>query len=873
MTTETDDPNVVGRIHHFLLPADGWGAAADAREVKDLAGEAQQDLKAWRNKIKSKPSKTQVDRMVNLGRRVESLWRLTLRRLQVAEAEARRDIDYFGKQPSVVEPGAAGTKVQAVTREQIEETLNDPNGAYQRLRRVMDAWNALWFWPLTERATGGATPPTLDEWLAALEAILGLQGKESKMTGQQTFGAASTWEELNDAERADLEFALVSDIEIATKQHAWLHVCENIAADQGFFHWELDFASVFGRGGFDLQVGNPPWVRPRSDEASLLAEYDPWWQLVNKPTEAVKAARRKMTLATPDSVNSYVDLAIIAPLTSRYLGDPGVFSVLEGLQPDLYRCFMLLVWRNANTAGTSALVHLESHFTDEKSGALREATYVRIRRHWQFINELHLFEIQDQKRYGVNVYGAVRDGADFLHAVSLFHPETVTRSLKHDGSGPEPGIKDALGNWDLTPHVGRIFRVTDESLRAWAAILDVHTESYRRTPMVYAINKSAESVLEKLAPLPLMSTLPLYFSRGWDESIDRRKGFFDVDWGAPASWADIILQGPHLFVNEPFYKSPNETMLHQQDWTGYDTEAIEAEDIPVTAYRPAVDRLAYDEAYGRWAIDGKRSPRDHYRVAWRSMAANTGERTLIPAIIPPGAAHVHGVSSLGVPTLGMSALVSIAGFMSSLIADFSIRSVPKSIIPIDALGRIPVDLGHTLLPKLLLRTLRLNVLTSAFSELWEEVFDETFLSDGWTCEPKWATVTGLSDVSSTWTEAVPLRRAADRRQAQLECDALVALMLGVSADELCTIYRTQFSVLRGYDESKYCYDAGGRLIASSVMRLYRQRGENLTLEERTWTHPQSGVEYVFEFPFQSFDREEDMRKAYAHFSSMLEEKA
>ena len=263
MTAETDDPNVVGRIHHFLLPAEGWGAAADAKEVKDLAGEAQQELKAWRNKIKSKPSKTQVDRMVNLGRRVESLWKLTLRRLQVAEAEARRDIDYFGKQPSVVEPGAAGTQAQAVTREQIEETLNDPNGAYQRLRRVMDAWNALWFWPLTERATGGATPPTLDEWLAALEAILGLQGKESKMAGQQTFGAASTWEELNDAERADLEFALVSDIEIAKKQHAWLQVCENIAADQGFFHWELDFASVFGRGGFDLQVGNPPWVRPR----------------------------------------------------------------------------------------------------------------------------------------------------------------------------------------------------------------------------------------------------------------------------------------------------------------------------------------------------------------------------------------------------------------------------------------------------------------------------------------------------------------------------------------------------------------------------------------------------------------------------------
>ena len=94
----------------------------------------------------------------------------------------------------------------------------------------------------------------------------------------------------------------------------------------------------------------------------------------------------------------------------------------------------------------------------------------------------------------------------------------------------------------------------------------------------------------------------------------------------------------------------------------------------------------------------------------------------------------------------------------------------------------------------------------------------------------------------------------------------------LTVDELCTIYRTQFPVLRGYEQNDL-YDANGRKVPGDMNRLYRKVGENLTLEERTWTHPQSGVEYVFEFPFQSFDREEDMRKAYAHFSSMLEEKS
>ena len=47
--------------------------------------------------------------------------------------------------------------MQAVTREDIEKTLSKRNGAYQRLRRVMDAWAALWCWPLTD-ADGDRSP-------------------------------------------------------------------------------------------------------------------------------------------------------------------------------------------------------------------------------------------------------------------------------------------------------------------------------------------------------------------------------------------------------------------------------------------------------------------------------------------------------------------------------------------------------------------------------------------------------------------------------------------------------------------------------------------------------------------------------------------
>ena len=36
----------------------------------------------------------------------------------------------------------------------------------------------------------------------------------------------------------------------------------------------------------------------------------------------------------------------------------------------------------------------------------------------------------------------------FHHAVLMYHPDTVERSLVHTGEGALPGIKDADGNWE-----------------------------------------------------------------------------------------------------------------------------------------------------------------------------------------------------------------------------------------------------------------------------------------------------------------------------------------------------------------------------------------------------------------------------------------
>ena len=847
--------DVAGRIHHFLLPAAGWGSTADSKEAKELVPERVARVKEWRKQFNAKPTTRQLNLLVDIAAQAEELWTMALRRLMVAEQQTRREIPLWGRE--VVDAGST------VTREQIEESLADVNGAYQRLKRVMDAWCALWFWPLTGDEVA---PPSWAEWVSALQEIIGAEPKlrsdKKRWADDLMMAPADVWESLADQESFVLAGANAQPIAEVLERHPWLRVCERVAGEQGFFHWELEFAPVFGRGGFDLQVGNPPWVRPRGDVAALLAEGDPWWQLTDKPSTVEAALHREIALGRDGVSELVVDADAATVGLAAFVGDVTNYPVLSGLQPDLYRCFMAATWGHGSSRGTVGLLHPETHFTDEKAGTLRAATYPRLRRHWQFVNELQLFgEIDHHVSYGVHIYGRP-SATRFQQASGLYHPETALRSLRHDGDGAAPGIKHD-GHWDLRPHAQRVELVDDQVLAVWRDILDPELANPRETRMVYTVNREVAEALEQLARGDRLGGLGLNFSRGWDESIDRKKGYFVQRWGVPHSWDDVILQGPHLHVGTPLYKQPNQTMKHNLDWSETDFETLAPDAIPATSYKPAGDRGRYDRDYTHW--DGVPA-RNQYRLAWRNMAANTGERTLISALIPPGSAHVDAVFSAA--AIDAPTLVATAASSAGLLSDFAIRVAPKAHIRAPQLERLPrLPAGHPLLQGVYLRTLRLNCVTDAYADLWRGCWSDEFTQDAWTSTDH--VFTDLGDIAKEWSASTPLRRAADRRQALVEIDALVALMLGVTADQLCTVYRTQFAVLYGYDHDQYTYDANGRVVPNPVLVAWRKKGDRISLEERTHTN-QAGNTYVYELPFGTYDREHDMRVAYAEFEHRLQ---
>ena len=252
-----------------------------------------------------------------------------------------------------------------------------------------------------------------------------------------------------------------------------------------------------------------PGCGRETDVDALLAEGDPWWQLALKPSEAARKAKREATLALPGIrdlvIDGTTDVVVTIGVSRLRAGLSATCRAAAGPLPLLHGADMEAFIRT----GIVTLIHPETHFTDEKAALLREHTYLRLRRHWQFINELMLYEIDHHSSIRCPRIRKPDERVDFLMASSLYHPDTVERSLKHDGSGDEPGLKDPDGNWDLRPHRKRIINVTDETLRIWHAVMEDDSVPVRQTRMVYTVNSSAAEVLATLSRQPRAGALGL----------------------------------------------------------------------------------------------------------------------------------------------------------------------------------------------------------------------------------------------------------------------------------------------------------------------------------------------------------------------------
>lgn len=859
-------------IHHFLLPAKGWGAVADAKQAKELAKDERDALAKWRTAVTATPSVAHGKRLLALATRIERLWELTRRRLIVSEREVRRQIDVWEVAPKQPLPKASGD----VAREQIESALNEPGAPRGRLKLVMDAWCALWFWPVGQPDT--PTPPSVEEWLSFCEAVLGVPAAKAKARQSSRVGGGAAglddafglfadtgeFDKLATDDEFDRVMSQCADLPSVMLRFPWLSEVDEISRREGFFHWELEFAQVFERGGFDLQVGNPPWHKPIWDDELALAEFDPWFGLIKEAPEKLRLARRSDVLASAASVRSYLSDLNSWAGTNENLGSPILHPASVGMKNNLYLNFMGQTWRNIRPTGAIGLLHPEGHFSDPKGGSFRTDTYRRLRRHFQFRNEAQLFsEIDHINVYGIHIYGSPREPR-FINMSGLFIPETIDKSLSHDGGGEIPGLQHESGGWDTRAHSARLVLVDRRTLSEWASLLDVEGTPAIEARMARPLTSVDSEALHVMARTPdRLDASRHWMTLAFDEKKARKDGFTVWRTEVPASLSDVVLQGPHFTVANPFSKQPNPQCKSSNDYSPHALERLDEAVTPRTNYARACSADRFSSAQRIW---GEKKSTEYFRVVWRNMTTSALERALHAAILMPGPTHVHAVHTLAFAETRKTAIT--AGLWSSLPLDFLVKASGTSKVSMELAAHFPAPFMHPLTTPLLFRTLRLNCLTRDYAPLWDELFEPAWLTDRWT-DPE-SPRPLIQAVEPTWSMATPLRTEYDRRMALVEIDGLVAVMLGLTAEQLCAMYRSQFAVLRKYEWEMFFAPDGHKIGAATHNVGIRQTPEE-TAFVKAWAKAARAGDPTPAIPegWVKPNREAEMTRAYADFTARL----
>ncbi len=544
--------------------------------------------------------------------------------------------------------------------------------------------------------------------------------------------------------------------------------------------------------------------------------------------------------------------------------------------------------------------------------------YERLRLHGHFQNELSLFaEIDHHRQYGINIYGPVHGRPAFTHVCNLFTPSTLDISFDHLHSkapsfvkrglgelepapappptresiqepqsqedqsrassnlspAPVPGIKDDSGAWCTSGHPSRIIEVTEAELALFARLYDEPGTSPLEARLPSLHSREFLQVLGRMSEAPRRigsekaSTLSLEM---WNETGAVKDGTLKPETRFPEDAKGWILGGPHIYVANPFSKTPKAERTSNLSNDPIDLTTLPADYLPRTNYVPACDPYTYRERTPRVPWGEKKPVTEEYRLAFRGMLSQAGERTLISSVLPPQVGHIHGLQSTAFRD--STTLLMTAGITASLVADFFIKSTGRSNLHY-------IWHQFPLLPPsapLILRTLLLNCLTTHYADLWAASFTPDFLTDRWTKDDPRLSPTRFTSLTRDWTWETPLRSDYERRQALVEIDVLVAKALGLTLAELCTIYRIQFPVLQ-QNEADTWYDQAGRIVFTcnkglpgvglDRARWNEIRGMKTGTVTRTVmddTMPGGLRERVvrYEAPFDRCDREADYRRAW-----------
>jgi len=859
------------QAYHFLMGDPGMCSYTD-KVIKSLEPEKIAFIKDWNKHFCQPFSEEDCDRVLELSATIDQLWD--------AHVELRQEIAEKTTDPLSVWGQPEDTEHVPMTireKDAIYESLYLSRGAenaspYARLKAVMDYWCALWFWPIDK----AEELPTRQEFLFDVQMLLGMD--VIRVTGdKKNKGQLSLFDFMPEEdpflqemlERYD-RFGAVN-LDRLRADFPRLRIANEIAQQQHFFHWELEFADVFAeRGGFDLMIGNPPWIKMEWNEQAALSDSQPLF-VIKKFTAPQTAKVRSVELKKEAVRKLYFEEYISIAATQSFLNSVSNYKSLKGTATNLYKYFLPQAWLFARKDGCSAFINQENIFDDAAGGLFRKELFGKIRRHYHFINELRLFsEVHHCTVYSLNVYSNSATGT-FDAMFNLFTPETIEQAYNNEPNALY-GMKDDDNNWNTKGNAQRLLKIGKRELSLFAQLFD-------------AGGPANEARLAVIHASPLLKALKcfsdveaydteIYSTLLWTETSAVGDGIIRKEPHMPLLPVESVLLGSNIFVNNPLFKSTRPSSVKNSDFDLVDLTQIHNRFLQRAPYKIVSEAKTYFARMPHLSWGERYS--DQPRIFARKMVDPSGERTIISCLVPEGMSHTDGIRGIVIhdPRL----LVLYAGLLGSVPYDFFAKTLHKENFTADTLRAMPI-IKTEYENAIIARTLALNALTEHYAKLWQSSYSKGIKKWGWSKDDPRLNPSFFESMNEEWSPENALKSDYARRQAQVEIDVLVAMSLGMTLEDLKCVYRIVFSVMRKYENDTW-YDRKGRIVfsAKNMGDLTYKRPEWMKIKEAeqgVFTREVTEnvfsdklttrtIEYVA--PFDCCDREKDYETAWAFFS-------
>lgn len=883
-------------IYHFLLFDKNMVPSAGISLLKETNESSVKHISNFKKEWCKPLRKSELEQIKNICNKIDDLLIEYYRFQRTINIQTASKHNIFGAYRSS-EP------VQMTIRnydekEKLADQRNRHDAPYFKLKMVMDYWCSLWFWDMRQ----ASDLPTRQQYWNDIEKILQMDVEQKyadyqivKRGQQKLFETESQTEIsfINEQKPESIGPDMVSTIiqysdseELFNEDKKRLLLVQIYNQQYHFFHPQLEFLEVFWeRGGFDLIVGNPPWVSIEMDETGVLSEKYPEIIIKDYSAPEVKSKAKILIENDGDLKQAYLSEEIWASGTKNFMGSIQNYPLLNGQRNNIYKCVLTNSLSSVNINGFIGLIHPSGIYEDPNCHELRKELYPRLKYNYQFLNTLKLFnEILHWISFDVNIYKGCKSDIGFLSISNLYHPSTIYGIEIHDGNGICEGLKykdktNSDYKWNIKPHKSRAVFINPDVLKIIAKFTE-EKQGWEGTKLMTPFTFQLLNAINKISNFGVyIKNRSCKVSMCWNETNSVKANILkkETKYPDPDNY-EFVYSGPHFFVSNPLSKNPHKKYSNQSHYDSIDLTSITDNFIQRCNYIPILNKEDLIEKAGLFL---NKPWIDFYKLGLSKMVNPATERTLQPSILIPKSSHIDGVISIVFET--DSDLVEFTGLLSSIVYDYQIKTLGKSNIYDETIAAFKIGIEEKYKPSLFNRTLQLNCVNNYYATLWRNNFNNVFTQDEWCKNDK--RLKPFNTITADWQWNTPLRNFFERRLALVEIDVISAMALGLTLEELILIYNAQFPVMQQNEDDTW-YDQKGNIVFTCskglvgigvdrpVWEQIRQLQTGQIYEHIiTKSELYYGKQITYYAPFEKCDRVEDYRVAWEHFEKVFKSKS